>query len=36
MKTNIIEFQKHFFKSEKCKIQVTTLEKIYQEQIYFR
>ena len=35
MKTNIIKFQNFFFKYEKCKIQVTVLEKNYQEQIYF-
>ena len=27
MKTNIIKFQNFFFKYEKCKIQVTMLEK---------
>ena len=27
MKTNIIKFKKLFFKYEKCKIQVTMLEK---------
>ena len=27
MKANIIKFQKHFFKYEKCKIHVTMLEK---------
>ena len=35
MKTNIIKFQKFFLKYEKCKIQVTMVEKKYQEQIYF-
>ena len=35
MKTNIIKFQNIFFKYEKCEIQVTMLEKNYQEQIYF-